>query len=84
MSAANVSRIETGYQGPPPDEVVQQLAAGLGVDPVELLTLAGRAIGRDASFEERVLAEQHEIRLEIRAAFRRLRLQLPTDRRSGP
>jgi transcriptional regulator with XRE-family HTH domain len=61
MSAANLSRIETGDYGPPSDEVIERLAQVLGADPLELLRLAGREAGSGA-FEQRVLAELAAIR----------------------
>lgn len=61
MSAANLSRIETGDYGPPSDEVIERLATVLEADPLELLRLAGREAG-SAAFETRVLDELAAIR----------------------
>jgi transcriptional regulator with XRE-family HTH domain len=61
MSAANLSRIETGGYGPPSDEVIERLAKALDADPLELLRIAGRQAGTSA-FEQRVLAELAAIR----------------------
>jgi transcriptional regulator with XRE-family HTH domain len=61
MSAANLSRIETGDYGPPSDEVIERLATVLDTDPLELLRIAGRQAGTSA-FEQRVLAELAAIR----------------------
>lgn len=61
MSAANLSRIETGDYGPPSDEVIERLAAVLDADATELLRVAGREAASHA-FEQRVLAELAAIR----------------------
>lgn len=72
MSAGNLSRIETGDQGPPSDEIVKRLAATLEADPAELLELAGRGIRGDA-FEQRVLGELRELRAGLERLEQRLR-----------
>jgi transcriptional regulator with XRE-family HTH domain len=65
MSASNLSRIELGSQGPPPDETIERIAAALQADPQELLRAAGRyASGQ--SFEEAVLARLDALRRELR------------------
>jgi transcriptional regulator with XRE-family HTH domain len=64
MSAGHLSRLETGDYGPPSDEVIERLAVVLKTDPVELLRIAGREVGR-RSFEQRVLAELQTIRSGI-------------------
>jgi len=55
MSPSNLSRLELGGQGPPADEVISRIAAGLEVDAASLLRAAGRTSGGQ-SFEETVLA----------------------------
>jgi transcriptional regulator with XRE-family HTH domain len=54
MSPSNLSRLENGGQGPPPDETIERIADALEADPRELLRLAGRTAGGPA-FEEKVL-----------------------------
>jgi transcriptional regulator with XRE-family HTH domain len=54
MSASNLSRLELGSQGPPADEVIEQIAQALEVDKGDLLRAAGRTVG-GASFEQIVL-----------------------------
>lgn len=74
MSDSNLSRIERGKQGPPPNEVIERLAAALEADPSELLRAAGRIAG-ESSFEQfvRVKLElmSHELD-EIKAAVNEL------------
>jgi len=41
LSASNLSRIELGAQGPPPDEVIERIGLALEADPAELLRAAG-------------------------------------------
>src|ERR1700733_8803556 len=65
MSASNLSRIELGSQGPPPDEVIERIAVALDSDPAELLKAAGRyATGK--TFEETVLARLDAIGRDVR------------------
>jgi transcriptional regulator with XRE-family HTH domain len=65
MSASNLSRIELGEQGPPPDEVIQRIAVALEADPAELLRAAGRyATGK--TFEETVLARLDALGRDLR------------------
>ena len=65
MSASNLSRIELGSQGPPPDETVERIAAALEADPHELLRAAGRyASGQ--SFEDAVLARLDALGRDLR------------------
>src|SRR5688572_26271279 len=71
MSAANLSRIENGEQGPPSEETIARLAKVLNADQGELLRLAGRAAG-GPNFEEAVLVELEELRAEVRSGFERL------------
>src|SRR5689334_15695134 len=71
MSAGNLSRLETGGQGPPADETIERLAAALDVDATELLTIAGRSIS-GAAFERAVLEELRALREELRAGFARV------------
>src|SRR5919204_3836633 len=42
MSATNLSRIERGLIGPPPNFVLDKLAAAIGVERAELYKAAGR------------------------------------------
>jgi transcriptional regulator with XRE-family HTH domain len=42
MSATNLSRIERGLVGPPPNFVLDRLAAAIGVERAELYKAAGR------------------------------------------
>jgi transcriptional regulator with XRE-family HTH domain len=67
MSAANLSRIENGEQGPPADEVIERLAVVLNADSSELLSLAGRETVSASS--ERLLHELRNLRTEIRDGF---------------
>ena len=65
MSASNLSRIELGAQGPPPDEIIERIAAALEVDHAELLRAAGRyATGK--TFEETVLARLDALGRDLR------------------
>jgi transcriptional regulator with XRE-family HTH domain len=65
MSASNLSRIELGSQGPPPDETIERLGLALKTDPAELLRAAGRyATGK--TFEETVLARLDAIGRDVR------------------
>ena len=65
MSASNLSRVELGSQGPPPDEVIERIAKALDADAAELLQAAGRA-GGDGSFERAVLERLEEIGRDVR------------------
>ena len=69
MSAANLSRIENGDQGPPPDEIIAALAAALETDENELFELAGR---RSSDFEAAVLGEIRALRRELQDGLARL------------
>ncbi len=65
MSASNLSRIELGSQGPPPDEVIERIGQALEADPAELLRAAGRyATGK--TFEETVLARLDALTRDMR------------------
>lgn len=65
MSASNLSRIELGSQGPPPDETIERIAVALQANPKALLRAAGRyASGR--SFEEAVLARLDVLGRDLR------------------
>jgi transcriptional regulator with XRE-family HTH domain len=64
MSASNLSRLELGGQGPPADEVISRIAAGLQVNAAELLRAAGRTAGGQ-SFEEDVLARLEAISRDV-------------------
>jgi transcriptional regulator with XRE-family HTH domain len=70
MSAANLSRLENGEQGPPSEETIERLARALDTDPAELLTLAGRA-GRPAS-SDAILREVRQLRAEVKDGFARV------------
>jgi transcriptional regulator with XRE-family HTH domain len=67
MSAANLSRIENGEQGPPSDEAIEQLARVLETDPADLLALIGRA-PLPASTDT-LLREIRQLRAEVRDGF---------------
>lgn len=64
MSSSNLSRLETGGQGPPADEVIERIAAALEVSASELLQAAGRSGNK--SFEENVLKKLDEIGQDVR------------------
>lgn len=65
MSASNLSRIELGSQGPPPDETIERIAQALAADPSHLLRAAGRhASGQ--SFEDAVLARLDALSRDLR------------------
>lgn len=64
MSASNLSRIELGAQGPPPDETIQRIAQALKADSDELLRAAGRYTSGQ-SFEETVLTELRTLAAKI-------------------
>lgn len=66
MSASNLSRIELGAQGPPPDEVIERIGLALEADPAELLRAAGR-YPTGKTFEEAVLARLDVIGRDVRA-----------------
>jgi transcriptional regulator with XRE-family HTH domain len=83
MSAGNLSRLETGDQGPPADETIESIATALGVDAAELLAIAGRSLSGSA-FERKVLEQLRDLRDEIRAGFERIEQDLAsvcTDKR---
>jgi transcriptional regulator with XRE-family HTH domain len=67
MSPGNLSRLENGEHGPPPDEVITKLADILDMDVGELFKLAGRDVG-GASFEGQVLSELQRLRRDVAAA----------------
>lgn len=71
MSAANVSRIEVGAQGPPSDETIHAFADALDADVGELLKAAGRSLG-GPDFEEAVLAKLDQLARDVRDGFARL------------
>jgi transcriptional regulator with XRE-family HTH domain len=83
MSASNLSRIELGEQGPPPDEVIQRIAAALEADSAELLRAAGRyATGK--TFEETVLARLDALGRDLRQVkgdVREVKTSLADDRK---
>lgn len=69
MSASNLSRIELGEQGPPPDEDIERIAQALEADPARLLRAAGRyATGQ--TFEQIVLARLETIARDVREVKR--------------
>ena len=65
MSASNLSRVELGSQGPPPDEVIERIAKALDVETAELLQAAGR-VGGGESFEQAVLERLEAIGRDVR------------------
>lgn len=65
MSASNLSRVELGSQGPPPDEVIERIAKALEVETAELLHAAGR-VGGGESFEQAVLERLDAIGRDVR------------------
>ncbi len=65
MSASNLSRLELGSQGPPPDEVIERIAKALDADTAELLHAAGR-VGGGESFEQAVLERLDAIGRDVR------------------
>jgi transcriptional regulator with XRE-family HTH domain len=65
MSASNLSRIELGEQGPPPDEIIDRIAAALEVDRAELLRAAGRYTSGQ-TFEETVLSRLDSLGRDLR------------------
>lgn len=67
MSAANLSRIENGEQGPPADEVIERLASVLAADTTDLLALAGRTAVSASS--DTLLYELRKLRAEIKDGF---------------
>ncbi len=75
MSPGNLSRLENGEHGPPPDEVITKLADILDTEAGELFKLAGRDIG-GASFESQVLRELRRLHRDMRAGFERLEKRL--------
>ena len=70
MSAANLSRVENGDQGPPSDETIERLARALNADADELLALAGRATA--PASPDRLLREIRALRVEVRDGFARV------------
>ncbi len=72
MSPGNLSRLENGEHGPPPDEVITQMATILDVDATDLFKLAGRDVG-GASFEQQVLSELHRLRQDLAASRQDMR-----------
>jgi transcriptional regulator with XRE-family HTH domain len=54
MSPSNLSRMETGNQGPPADEVIEKIAEALGADTGAMMRAAGRTKDGKA-FEDAVL-----------------------------
>jgi HTH-type transcriptional regulator, competence development regulator len=69
MSASNLSRVELGSQGPPPDEVIERMARALDANLGELLHAAGRA-GGSVSFERAVLERLDAIGRDVREVKR--------------
>jgi len=78
MSAANLSRIENGEQGPPSDEILEGLAHALDADLPELLTLAGR--GGPTTSSDALLRELRALRAEIKDGFARVEEALQKQR----
>jgi hypothetical protein len=65
MLASNLSRIELGSQGPPPDETIERIARALAAEPSELLRAAGRYTSGQ-TFEETVLARLDALGRDLR------------------
>jgi transcriptional regulator with XRE-family HTH domain len=78
MSAANLSRIENGDQGPPSDEVLEGLAHALNADLPELLALAGRR--GSATSSDTLLRELRVLRTEIKDGFARVEQAIASQR----
>jgi transcriptional regulator with XRE-family HTH domain len=76
MSAANLSRIENGEQGPPSDEIVERIGRILDADTAELLTLAGRTAISASS--DTLLRELRQLRAEIKDGFARVEAAIQT------
>jgi transcriptional regulator with XRE-family HTH domain len=77
MSAANLSRVENGEQGPPADETIERLARALEADPAELLALAGRAGSPTSS--DAILREVRQLRAEVKDGLARVEAALKKD-----
>jgi transcriptional regulator with XRE-family HTH domain len=78
MSAANLSRIENGEQGPPSDEVLEGLARALDTNLIELLALAGR--GGTPATPDALLHELRALRAEIKDGFARVEQAIQKNR----
>jgi transcriptional regulator with XRE-family HTH domain len=78
MSAANLSRIENGEQGPPSDEILEGLARALDADLTELLALAGR--GTTAPSQNMLLHELRALRAEVKDGFARVEAAIQKER----
>lgn len=76
MSASNLSRLELGSQGPPADEVIERIAAALGIDADELLQAAGRS-GSGQSFEDTVLDKLDALSRDVKAVKQAVDCQQP-------
>ena len=74
MSAANLSRVENGDQGPPADETIERLAHALDADAAELLALAGRT-GSPTS-PDAILSEVRQLRAEVKDGLARVEAAL--------
>lgn len=75
ISESQLSRIQTGGSGPPPDEVIAQLAKAFGVDLLGLMHIAGRAVDPEA-FQEIVLARLARMAEDQRTGFERVEAAL--------
>jgi transcriptional regulator with XRE-family HTH domain len=64
MSASNLSRLELGSQGPPAEEIIEQIAAALEAPAGELLRAAGRTASGQ-SFEEVVLDKLDALQRDV-------------------
>jgi transcriptional regulator with XRE-family HTH domain len=78
MSAANLSRIESGEQGPPSDKIIERLAGVLKADSDELLQLAGG--GTINATSETLLLELRQLRAEVRDGFARVQAAIQQER----
>jgi transcriptional regulator with XRE-family HTH domain len=74
MSAANLSRVENGDQGPPSDETIERLARALEADADELLALAGRAAAPTSP--DKLMREIRALRAEVRDGFARIEVAI--------
>lgn len=78
ISVSQLSRVENGGSGPPPDEVIKQLAKALDVDRRRLMHIAGRSVDGTAFEEialdhlEKLAANQRALAKEQRERFGRI------------
>jgi transcriptional regulator with XRE-family HTH domain len=78
ISVSQLSRIAKGGSGPPPDELIKQLAKAFEVDLRRLMHVAGRAVDPKAFEEmaldriEQLMAAQEELAKDQRERFDRI------------